>query len=69
MDTATTASEGNPEESEVGRSPSIGVPRIPAQGPLLRPPAPVPSVPVPPGEAGDGSEVATGGRRRWPPPV
>ncbi len=56
MDTATTASEGNPEESEVGRSPSIGVPRIPAQAPPLRTPVPVPSVPMPSDPAGDGSE-------------
>ena len=46
MDT-NAASEGNPEETEPGRSPSIGVPSIPPQAEPARPPAPVPSVPLP----------------------
>lgn len=62
MDTATTASEGSPEETVVGRSPSIGAPRIPAPPHPERPPSPVPSVAVPslPGRVGQESEVSAG---------
>jgi hypothetical protein len=56
MDTATAASEGNPEVTAVGGPPSIGVPRIPVQSGASRPPAPVPSVDVP----SPGAESAVG---------
>ena len=48
MDRAPAASEDNPEEPGPDRPPSIGVPSIPAQADQRRPPAPVPSVPLPP---------------------
>lgn len=51
MDRAPAAPEDDPEESGPGRPPSIGVPSIPAQADQRRPPAPVPSVPLPPSEA------------------
>src|ERR1035438_1484129 len=47
MDRATGAPEGNSEEPEAGRPPSIGVPSIPAQAAQHRTPVSVPSVPVP----------------------
>ena len=58
MDTASAASEGNPEVTAVGGPPSIGVPRIPVQSGARRPPAQVPSVDVP--SPGAGAEPAVG---------
>src|ERR1700676_2058142 len=58
MDTASAASEGNPEVTAVGGPPSVGVPRIPVQSGARRPPAQVPSVDVP--APGPGPESAVG---------
>jgi hypothetical protein len=57
MDTASAASEGNPEEPAAGPPPSIGVSSIPAQADQNRLPGPVPSVPVPSGPPGGSGGV------------